>query len=124
MRWRLAIVALVVVAVGSFTVAVGASGHHAVPAATCMLHGSVPCLTDSQCTPYSAICDVQSAVCVCANTDMGSDLGAADLAGADLSGGGGGGGGGSGGVFGSTVTGGGMTGPLKTGGCSFVPGTR
>jgi hypothetical protein len=123
MRGRLLIVALSAVALGSIGVSVGAWARTAVPEATCALPGTVPCLTDSECTPYGAICDVQSGACVCAATDLGTDLGAIDLAGADFGSDGGGGAGGSTGV-GGFLGGGGQTGPPKSGsGCSFAPGS-
>jgi hypothetical protein len=127
MRGRLVIVALFAVALGSIGVSVGASAHVAVPEATCSLPGTVPCLTDSECVAYGAICDVQSGACVCAagdlGSDLGGDLGAADLAGTDLGSDGGGGAGGSSGV-GGFLGGGGQTGPPKSGsGCSFAPGS-
>ena len=127
MRKRIALIALFA-AVGLVGVAVAASTRDPIADATCSLPGTVPCLTDPQCTPYGALCDVQSGACVCAATDFGTDLGATDLGGADFGGDGGGGsggaGGGSGGGLGATVGGGGMTGPLKTGGCSYALGAR
>ena len=126
MAGRLVIVALFAVALGSIGASVGASTREAVPAVTCSLPGTVPCLTDPQCTPYGAVCDVQSGACVCATGDLGSDLGASDLAGADFGSDGGGGTGGGGGGSGVFIGGGGMTGPPKTGssGCSYAPGSR
>jgi hypothetical protein len=118
MRWSLALFALVAVVV----VAVGASTRAANPAATCMLPGTpVPCLSDSECAAYDAICDVQAAACVCPPGDLGS----ADLAGVDFSTGGDGGGGSGGGSGGAVPpAGGGMTSPPKSSGCSFAPGSR
>jgi hypothetical protein len=116
-------VALFAVALGSIGAAVGASTREAVPAVTCSLPGTVPCLTDPECTAYGATCDTQAGACVCATTDLGSDLGASDLGGAELGNDDGGGAGGGSGV-GGFIGGGGMTGPPKSGtGCSFAPGS-
>src|SRR5690348_15163279 len=104
MRSRLAIIALFAAVLGLVGVSVAASTRGPTIEATCALPGTVPCLTDPQCTPYGALCDVQSGACVCAATDLGVDLGATDLGGADF-GDGGGGSGGSGGGSGATVGG-------------------
>lgn len=125
MSARLAALALVLV-VASLGAGVAASTRAARPAATCTLPGAIPCTVDSECVSYDAICDTQASQCVCASTDLGSDLGAdlgaVDLASSDLAGADAGGGGGSGSTGGPLV-GGGMTSAPRSG-CSFVPGQR
>lgn len=124
MYGRLSAFALVLV-VASLGAGVAASTRAAAPAATCTLPGAIPCTVDSECVSYDAICDTQARLCVCASTDLGSDLGAdlggvdlasSDLAGSDL-------GGGGGGSAGGPLVGGGMTSTPRSG-CSFVPGQR
>lgn len=123
MRWRLALVALVAVALGSASASIGASASDALPAVTCSLPGVITCFSDPECAAYDAVCDMQSGTCVCAATDLGADLGSSDLAGADLGRGDAGTVAGGGGTP-VSVGGGGMTGPLKKSGCSFAPGMR
>jgi hypothetical protein len=127
MRSRLAIVVLLAVSTGLIAASVGASTRDEISDATCALPGTVPCLTDSECAPYSAICDVQSGACVCAAGDLGTVVGSADLSNSDGGGGSGGGGGSTpGNGVGGFLGGGGMTGPPKTAssGCSYAPGSR
>jgi hypothetical protein len=124
MYGRLAALALVLVG-ASFGAGVAASTRRAVPAATCTLGSTVLlCSENTPCSPYGAVCDTQAGQCVCALTDLGSDLGtdlgavdlgSSDLAGADLGGGNGG--------TGVPSVGGGMTSAPRSG-CSFIPGQR
>ncbi len=120
MSRRLSFIALVLV-VGSLGAGVAASTRAPQPAATCNLPGTVVCgMSDSLCTPYGAICDTVQGVCVCASTDLGTDLGpVGDLGAADFATGDAGS---SGGAGTGPVIGGGMTGPARSG-CSFVPGS-
>jgi hypothetical protein len=119
MYGRLSAFALVLV-VASLGAGVAASTRAAVPAATCTLPGAIPCTVDSECVAYDAVCDTQASLCVCASTDLGSDLGAADLGSSDL---GGADLGGTRSSAGGPLVGGGMTSPPRSG-CSFVPGQR
>lgn len=127
MRRRLIIMACIAVAFGLIGASVGASTREPVAEATCALPGNVPCLTDAECTPFGAICDVTAGACVCQPADLGVLVGSADLSKTSSDGGGGSGGGGggsTGGAVGGFLGGGGMTSPPKNSGCSFAPGSR
>jgi hypothetical protein len=124
MQWRLGAIVLLVVGTSAFAGVVG-QAPAAVPNATCMVPGVIPCVTNAECAAYGASCDQIKAQCACLQLDMGSDGGSsldATGGGGDSGGGGGGTGGSGGGHISGPVGGGGMTGPPKTGGCSFVPG--
>src|SRR5947209_4015662 len=113
MRWRYGLVALVVVGVPAFAGVLAFAGI-AQPNASCSLPGNVPCLTDPECSPYGATCDVAAGACVCPTIDGGAGDGGDGGGGVGGGGGGGGGGAGSGGGGGSTSVGG--TGPHVGGG--------
>ena len=123
MRWRLLLVALLVVGSSVFA-GIGALAGPAQPEATCRLPGAVGCLDDSTCTPFGALCDVLAGACVCPSTDLGTDAGGADAGASDAGASDGGSAPPPPAASGATgpLVGGGMAGPLKSGGCSFVPG--